>query len=56
MGSGFKGVNRKIQMKRIPESNSAQLIVKWGGTLTPQGRDRAEMLGRSFREKMCTSV
>lgn len=51
MHGQFRGINRKVQLKRHG-AGEAQLIVKWGGTLTPQGRDRAEELGRSFRSRM----
>ncbi|KAH9247348.1 hypothetical protein BASA81_015065 [Batrachochytrium salamandrivorans] len=51
MHGQFRGINRKVQLKRYG-IQEAQLIVKWGGTLTPQGRDRAEELGRSFRSRM----
>ena len=62
MHGTFRGINRKVQLRctqtfpATGEPIEAQLILKWGGVLTPAGRERAEMLGRSFRERMYPGI
>lgn len=62
MHGTFKGINRKVQLRctqvspQTGEPVEAQLILKWGGVLTPPGRERAEMMGRSFRERMYPGI
>lgn len=61
----ISGINRKLQMKPekwteevLPgDSTSCQatellLILKWGGDLTPLGREQAESVGATFRHTM----
>ena len=63
--SPISGINRKLQMKPqkwteitqqdgtvIEKSSEILLIVKWGGDLTPLGREQAESLGAEFRQQM----
>lgn len=58
--SPISGINRKLQMKPQKWESDADdskasevlLIVKWGGDLTPLGRDQAEQLGTEFRQTM----
>ncbi|XP_038157223.1 inositol hexakisphosphate and diphosphoinositol-pentakisphosphate kinase 1 isoform X12 [Cyprinodon tularosa] len=60
----FSGINRKVQLTYLrngqPKASSEeedckkdgpslQLVLKWGGELTPAGRVQAEELGRAFR-------
>ncbi|CBY22911.1 unnamed protein product [Oikopleura dioica] len=47
----FSGINRKIQLKSLgnKQPGALQLILKWGGELTPAGKVQAEQLGRAFR-------
>jgi len=61
----ISGINRKLQMKpekwtdeTIPGDTSSckatelLLILKWGGDLTPLGREQAESVGATFRHTM----
>jgi len=58
MHGSFKGINRKVQLKCTKMSDEdetpteAQLVIKWGGVLTTAGREHAELMGRSFRERL----
>jgi len=58
MHGTFKGINRKVQLKPIEWDEQtgaitkAQFILKWGGVLTFAGRDQAERMGQSFRQKL----
>lgn len=60
MHGRFKGINRKVQLKPTKWQlvkgdvvvQEAQLILKWGGVLTASGRQQAEEMGRSFRQRM----
>jgi len=57
MHGSFKGINRKVQLKctRVGDDGApceAQLVIKWGGVLTTAGREHAEQMGRSFRERL----
>ncbi|XP_065883537.1 inositol hexakisphosphate and diphosphoinositol-pentakisphosphate kinase 2-like isoform X2 [Dysidea avara] len=50
----FSGINRKVQLKYIKSPDPGQerallMILKWGGELTPAGRQQAEELGKVFR-------
>ncbi|EDQ88512.1 uncharacterized protein MONBRDRAFT_37460 [Monosiga brevicollis MX1] len=60
----ISGINRKVQFKPTsyvhtrtgkPIINKAQLIVKWGGEVTPMGLDQAQKAGVQFRETMYPS-
>lgn len=62
----ISGINRKLQMKpakwtvdtdpitgkQTKKASELLLIMKWGGDLTPLGRDQAESLGAEFRQFM----
>jgi len=59
----ISGINRKLQMKpqkweevtldgNPPKATEILLILKWGGDLTPLGRERAENVGENFRHLM----
>ena len=64
MHGKFKGINRKVQLKPTKSQlvkgvsivQEAQLILKWGGVLTASGRQQAEEMGRSFRQRMYPGV
>lgn len=45
----FLGINRKVQIKKTKEETSFQLILKWGGEITPAGIEQAEDLGRYYQ-------
>lgn len=57
-GNHFSGINRKVQLKPILVDDGTgcvrrlQVIVKWGGVLTPLGRRQAEELGNTYRMVM----
>ena len=57
----FRGINRKAQLK--PKAwataadgrtvvTAAQLVMKWGGELTPAGRSQSERLGERLRRQV----
>ena len=61
----ISGINRKLQMKPISwesvtdeagvvskKASELMLVMKWGGDLTPLGREQAELLGAEFRQYM----
>jgi inositol hexakisphosphate/diphosphoinositol-pentakisphosphate kinase len=61
MHGTFRGINRKVQMRVTKEDAQqpgaagvleVQFILKWGGVLTHLGRQTAEQIGRSFRERL----
>eukprot|EP01062_Namystynia_karyoxenos_P059220 TRINITY_DN50664_c0_g1_i1.p1 TRINITY_DN50664_c0_g1~~TRINITY_DN50664_c0_g1_i1.p1 ORF type:complete len:1266 (+),score=291.52 TRINITY_DN50664_c0_g1_i1:75-3872(+) len=63
-GGHFSGINRKVQLKptawQATESGGQEvsellLVLKYGGVLTPAGRQQAESLGREVRETMYPS-
>lgn len=55
-GKGFSGVNRKVQLKQIENSENCLnnkktvlVVAKWGGELTRIGCEQAEELGKHLR-------
>ncbi|KAK2194477.1 bifunctional VIP1 [Babesia duncani] len=56
IGKDFTGINRKIQLKPIYDSdgilNAVLVVVKWGGELTNVGATLAEDLGRRLRQTL----
>eukprot|EP00045_Choanoeca_perplexa_P014496 m.170651 g.170651 ORF g.170651 m.170651 type:complete len:1136 (-) comp16695_c0_seq3:167-3574(-) len=60
----ISGINRKVQLKPVEWVTTskgksiivkAQLVVKWGGEVTPQGLKLAQKAGVQFRESMYPS-
>ena len=45
----FLGINRKVQIKKTKDENCFQLIIKWGGEITPDGVEHAEELGKFYQ-------
>ena len=45
----FQGVNRKVQLKKTKKEQFLQLIIKWGGEITPHGIEHAEKLGKFYQ-------
>ena len=61
MHGSFKGINRKVQLRVSTYSDDGEpaellLVIKWGGVLTPLGRQHAEEIGRAFRERLYPGV
>lgn len=58
MHGTFKGINRKVQLKptdwdgQTGAITKAKFILKWGGVLTQEGRQQAELMGESFRQRL----
>jgi len=59
MYGGFKGINRKVQLKpkkwHANKSDGATeilFVLKWGGALTKAGQDQAGHIGKTFRRTM----
>jgi len=57
IGGKFRGINRKVQVRVSKETDGGeprelQFVFKWGGVLTALGRQTAEQIGRSFRERL----
>ena len=62
INGNFNGINRKVQFKPVTQGldahtqqyslTEALLVLKWGGTLTKEGKKHAEQIGQSFRQRM----
>jgi inositol hexakisphosphate/diphosphoinositol-pentakisphosphate kinase len=59
-GGKFDGINRKVQIKPLkwvmsedgtPIISEAQVVLKWGGSLTDVGHEQALELGERFRSE-----
>jgi inositol hexakisphosphate/diphosphoinositol-pentakisphosphate kinase len=63
----ISGINRKLQMKpqqweeivddkgvSVQRATEIEMILKWGGDLTPLGREQAEKVGAIFRHQVYT--
>ena len=51
-GEGGGGGVIKLKSKDEPLATEVLIILKWGGDLTPLGREQAERLGMQFRHQM----